>query len=210
MNDNQLLKLNKAKNAISYLDAMAVILLSFLSSTSGRFVLMVALAISNGYIGSIGFADLFKSRFVQLVLSKSPQLAEMAAQAVAHGKAHNAGIAIMLALDLCIFIFGFAKGKRYKDEFGDDRILNLEPASRAMAILSAVVGGVGFVMVLGDKLFTGSLEGILQTFFGGLFSCIAPILLFKLTHYMKVMDDENISVVLRVVKTKFESIMAEQ
>jgi len=207
MNTKQLLSLNKAKDMLAFLDIFAIIALTFLASVSGRFLLVMGIAGSNGYIGSVGFADLYKSRFVQLVLSKNPQLAEALAAASAHSLAHTAGITIMLGLDLCIFIFGFAKGRIYVDEFNQQRTLNLEPISKGMAYLSSAIGTIGFALTIVENGLTMDFGSLCQAIFGLIFSSISPFLLYHLTHYMKIVDGQSIDVVLVNVKRKFNEIM---
>jgi len=210
MNYNQIKKAVALKNWVRFMSEMTVYVLAILSSIIGRSVISVFLAIANGYVGSLAFADLFASRFFKAVMSDNPAMDKALAMHEAHAQAHWAGIVIMLFLDVCIFIFGYAKGRVYKDEFGNQKKLNLEPISLYMAILSTALGGIGFILALvEDGQMAWSAVAVLQVAFGFIFAAVAPVLLFFLTKYIKVADTELVEVVTNWVSEKLKIDLAE-
>jgi hypothetical protein len=185
---------------------MTVYVLAVLSSIIGRAVMALALAISNGYVGSLAFADRFAIRFFKAVMSANPSLDKTLAMHEAHASAHWSGIVIMVLLDLCIFIFGFAPAIEYKGASGQKKLLNLEPISLSMAILSALLGGVGFIDMESASLGASS---VLEIVFGFIFASVAPILMFYLTKYIKVADTELVESVTKWVTGSLKNELTE-
>lgn len=200
MDAKQIKKAVALKNWLRFVNEIFSYVLASMNSTFGRSAMQLLLAVANGYVGSLAFADLFSMRFIKSVLASNPQLAKEMALHEAHAKAQIAGIIIMLFLDLCIFLFGFMREVSIK-EGGLTRTINLEPWSLRMAILSAVLGGVGFVEVtLQEPASTWGVNVILQVAFGFIFSSIAPILMYQLTRYMRAEDGPDIQIIVDWVK----------
>jgi hypothetical protein len=210
MNTNQIKKAIALKNWVRFAGEIFAYVISVLDSIVGRSTMQILLAMANGYVGSLAFADLYYTRFMRAVMASDPALTKQMAEHIAHSQAHWAGIVIMLFLDACIFMFGFMKEAKYS-EGGRNITVNLERWSKYMAVLSCVLGAVGFVEVLlVDPVATWGATQILQIVFGFIFSSIAPILMFHLTRYMRAVDGELVTLITDWVRNAIKKNLTDE
>jgi len=183
MNINQFKKVANFSNWFNFAGQIVVRAIAILVSVIGRTGITIFLAVANGFAGSLAFADLSSQRFMQYVVSGgiAPEMAKNAS----HSTAHWVGLVVMIALDICIFIFGFVRPK--KNDKG--QTVDLEPYSKGMAWFSAALGTAGFLAgMLIKPLESWGLISILEITFMVMISSVAPLLLFVNTKYQKAED----------------------
>ena len=206
MNIQQFKKVTQFKNWLRFASEAMVYIISVMVSIIGRTVMNILLAIANGYVGSLAFADIAYPRFMRAVMSADPALSREMAEHIAHSQAHWSGIVIMLFLDACIFIFGFAPA--IKNAKGN--VIDLEPYSLGMAVFSALLGTAGFIggMANGGAIVWNYIA-VMNTVFMLMISSVAPILMYINTKYQKAADGGIVGEVLSWVVSEVKKNLSE-
>lgn len=202
MNIQQFKKVTQFKNWLRFASESMVYIISIMVSIIGRTTMNILLALANGYVGSLAFADIAFPRFMRAVMSADHSLSKGMAEHIAHSQAHWAGIVIMLFLDACIFIFGFVP--KIRDSEG--RVIDLEPYSLAMAIFSALLGTAGFIG--GIESDTWGWKDIMNILFMFFFASVAPILMYINTKYQKAADGGIVAEVISWVISEVKKNLA--